>query len=152
MNIFEEKNEGLILNLDTLSKSSLKIFADKIINNVHEGHSNVLEEYIKAKGLSEAIDIIINSIKSDALDEAEKYTGDQKIMGCTVLIKNTPVLYDYSHNNEWSDINSQIEFLKNKQKAIEKTMVLSIEYPIAGVEPAIIKKDSGQTIQVTIPK
>jgi len=152
MNIFEERNEGLILNLESLTKSSLKSFADKIVNNVHEGNANALEEYIKAKGLSEALDIIIESLKSDAVDEAEKYQGEQKIMGCTVLVKNTPVSYDYSHNPEWVELNGKIELLKLQQKEIEKKMVLSLAYNIEGVEPAVIKKDSSQTVQVTIPK
>lgn len=152
MDIFEERNEGLILNLESLTKSSLKSFADKIVNNVNEGNANALEEYIKAKGLSEALDIIIESLKKDAVDEAEKYIGDQPVMGCKILIKTTPVIYDYSHNKEWTEISSKIESLKLQQKEIEKKMVLSLSYSIEGVEPAVIKGGGSQTIQVTIPK
>jgi hypothetical protein len=152
MDIFEERNEGLILNLENLTKSSLKSFADKIVNNVNEGNANALEEYIKAKGLSEALDIIIESLKTDAVSEAEKYIGDQSVMGCKVLIKNTPVTYDYSHNPDWVELSGKIELLKLQQKEIEKKMVLSLAYSIEGVEPAIVKGGGGQTIQVTIPK
>lgn len=157
MNIFEKKQEGLVIDLENITKSSIAEVSDKIIANVMDGNEDALKAYIKAKGLSELSSIIIDGLKEEAIKEAEKYSSDENIFGCKVQVKSTPTTYDFSHDDEWKAISNEMEQLKTKQKAREKKMLDAINYAELTDEfgeiipPASIKKQGGQTLAITIP-
>lgn len=158
IDIFKEEDKFLVLALDNLSKAYLQSIAENISNSVFDGNEYALPTYIKAKGLEEIAKAIQESIKESAIDEAQAYRKDEKILGCEFLIKNTPTTYDFSHNDEWVFINDEINKLKSQQKEIEKQMILAmtmaqmVNNDGVVVEPAVVKKDGGQTIQINIPK
>jgi len=159
MDIFKEDSTGMILALDNLSKANLSKMANEIVfTSIEGGYEDPLEAYIKAKGLSEIADGIMIGLKDYAMKEAYRYEKDQRILGCTVLVKATPNTYDFSNNPSWVHLNNEINRLKAEQKEIEKQMILAIGYSemISSdgelIEPATIKKAGGETIQVTIPK
>jgi hypothetical protein len=159
MDIFKEDSTGMVIALDNLSKASLSKMANEIVlTSIEGGYEDPLEAYIKAKGLSEIADGIMIGLKDYAMKEAYRYEKDQKVLGCTVLVKATPNTYDFSHNPSWVHLNNEINRLKAEQKEIEKQMILAIGYSemISAdgelIEPATIKKAGGETIQVTIPK
>ena len=157
--IFLEEENGLSINLNRISKGELKSMADKIADVVKDGNANPLEEYIKAKALIEFSNNIVAMLKNDAYDQAYRYVSNgEKVLGCDVIAKNTPAQYDFSHNEEWVKITEKIEELKKAQKSIESEMINAIGYsqvvsPFGEVIlPAKVKKESGSTIQITIPK
>lgn len=159
MDIFKEDSTGMVIALDNLSKASLSKMANEIVlTSIEGGYEDPLEAYIKAKGLSEIADGIMIGLKDYAMKEAYRYEKDQKVLGCSVLVKATPNTYDFSHNPSWVHLNNEINRLKAEQKEIEKQMILAIGYSemISAdgelIEPATIKKAGGETIQVTIPK
>ena len=159
MDIFKEDSTGMVLALDNLSKANLSKMANEIVlTSIEGGYEDPLEAYIKAKGLSEIADGIMTGLKDYAMKEAYRYEKDQKVLGCSVLVKATPNTYDFSHNPSWVHLNNEINRLKAEQKEIEKQMILAIGYSemITSdgelIEPAMIKKAGGETIQVTIPK
>ena len=158
IDIFKEDDKGMVLALDNLSKAYLQSIAEDISNSVFNGNEYALPTYIKAKGLEEIAKAIQEGIKELAIDDAHDYRKDEKILGCDFLLKNTPTTYDFSHNDEWTHINNEITRLKALQKDIEKQMILAttmaqmVNNDGVVVEPAVVKKDGGQTIQITIPK
>lgn len=158
IDIFKEEDKFLVLALENLSKAYLQSIAENISNSVFDGNEYALPTYIKAKGLEEIAKAIQESIKESAIDEAQAYRKDEKVLGCEFLVKNTPTTYDFSHNDEWRILNDQITKLKAQQKEIEKQMVLAmgmaqmVNTDGVIVEPAVVKKDGAQTIQINIPK
>jgi hypothetical protein len=148
----------MVLSLDNLSKEYLQSVANDIAKSVYDGNEYALPTYIKAKGLEEIAKSIQESIKESAIDEAHDYRKDEKILGCEFLIKSTPTTYDFSHNDEWLHLNNEIARLKAHQKEIEKQMILAttvaqmVNNDGVVIEPAVVKKDGGQTIQINIPK
>lgn len=158
IDIFKEEDKFLVLALENLSKAYLQSIAEKISNSVFDGNEYALPTYIKAKGLEEIAKAIQESIKESAIDEAQAYRKDEKVLGCEFLVKNTPTTYDFSHNDEWRILNDEITKLKAQQKEIEKQMILAmgmaqmVNTDGVIVEPAVVKKDGSQTIQINIPK
>lgn len=159
MDIFKEDSTGMVIALDNLSKANLSRMANEIVlTSIEGGYEDPLEAYIKAKGLSEIADGIMTGLKDYAMKEANRYEKDQKVLGCNVLVKSTPNTYDFSHNPSWVHLNNEINRLKAEQKEIEKQMIIAIGYSemISAdgelIEPAVVKKAGGETIQVTIPK
>jgi hypothetical protein len=158
MNIFETKETGLSINLGRLSKQQVGTMAQSIVENVMEGNEYALEQYVKAKGLAEIANAIVDGLKELAIREAENYTSEDKILGCTVQVKSTATTYDFSHSQEWAMLNAHLEATKKKLKYIESQMVEAMNHQqmvdVDGVliEPAKIKKPGGTTIAVNIPK
>ena len=158
IDIFKEEDKFLVLALENLSKAYLQSIAEDISNSVFNGNEYALPTYIKAKGLEEIAKAIQESIKELAIDDAQDYRKDEKVLGCEFLVKNTPTTYDFSHNDEWKILNDEITKLKAQQKEIEKQMILAmgmaqmINTDGVVVEPAVVKKDGSQTIQINIPK
>lgn len=159
MDIFKEEDKGMVIALDNMSKANLSNIASQVIFNcIDYGNEDPLDAYIKAKGLSEIADGIMSGLKEYAIKDAYKFDKDQKVMGCSVLVKSTPSTYEFSHNPSWVHLNNEINRLKAEQKEIEKQMILAIGYSemISAdgelIEPALVKKAGGETIQVTIPK
>lgn len=158
MDIFAKKEKGLIINLDNITKTYLGDVADRIISNVMDGDADPLQEYIKAKGLSELSSQILEGLKDEALREAEKYENEAIVSGCKIQIKNTPTTYDFSHNDEWALLNAQLDSVKKQMKQIEQKMLDAMKYAEViddrtgeVIPPAQIKKAGGQTLAVTIP-
>jgi hypothetical protein len=158
IDIFKEETNGMVLSLDNLSKEYLQSVASDIAKSVYEGNEYALPTYIKAKGLEEIAKSIQESIKEAAIDDAQDYRKDEKVLGCEFLIKSTPTTYDFSHNDEWVNLNNEINRLKALQKDIEKQMILAttvsqlVTNDGVVIEPAQIKKPGGETIQINIPK
>lgn len=159
MNIFEEKKEGVMLSLDNMTKSAIGNIASKIIENVTEGNTDALQEYIKAKGLSELSDAIVSGIKELAIDEASKYEEGASVAGCKFQVRSLADTYDFSHNDEWALLNAQLDSVKRQMKEVEQKMIDAMRYAEIiddrtgeVIPPAIIKKSGGKTIAITIPK
>jgi hypothetical protein len=157
MDIFTENEDGLSILLDNISKSSLNKISMSIVKNVEDGNTDALQEYIKAKGLSELASMLVESLKDEAIDEALKYGNDHRILGCKILVKGSPTSYDYSHDEEWTLYDNQINNLKLLQKDREKQMLDAMKYSELidadgeVIPPANVKKQGGQTLSITIP-
>lgn len=156
IDIFE--NENFVLKQYEISKSGLANVALQAIQPVIDGEVDALETFIKAKGLLEIASNVMEGVKDDAIKEASKYSKEDTLLGCGFLVKSVANTYDYSNNDEWVRLNEQINKLKAEQKEIEKNMVIAIGYSEMVdkdgviIEPAVIKKAGGETIQINIPK
>lgn len=159
MNIFEEKNKGIVFSLDNLSKSTILDISSAIIKNVVDGNTDPLKEYIKAKGLSELSDSITSGIKELAIDEADRYQDGDTVMGCKFQVRSLADSYDFSHNDEWMLLNAQLDSVKKQMKEIEQKMIDAMKYAEIVddrtgevIPPAILKKKGSKTLAITMPK
>jgi hypothetical protein len=158
MDIFETKNAGLSINLGRLSKQGLNAMSQLIIESVMEGNEYAIEQYVKAKGLVELGNSIVDGLKDLAINEANNYSPQDKVLGCSFQVKATPTTYDFSHNEEWALLNAHLEATKKKMKFIESQMIEAMNHnqfvDVDGViiEPAKVKKQGGTTIAINIPK
>lgn len=158
MDIFNTSNQGLAINLETITKSVLSDISERIISNVMDGDADPLKEYIKAKGLSELASQILDGLKDEAVREAEKYGSESTVSGCKIVLKSTPTTYDFSHNDEWALLNAQLDSVKKQMKQIEQKMIDAMKYAEIiddrtgeVIPPAQVKKAGGQTLAITIP-
>lgn len=159
MDIFEERNDSIVLSLGNITKSGLGELAHRVSSSVTNGEEDALDVYIKAKALSEIADAIMSDVKEEAVSEAGNYsTNDSSKLGCKFQIKETPNAYSFEHNEEWVHLNNQIETLKKAQKEIEKQMIEAMKYSELiskdgeVIPPAIIKRYGGTTLAISIPK
>jgi hypothetical protein len=158
MNIFEEKETGLSINLDNITKEYIDKLSSSVAHSVMEGNDYAIHQYIKAKGVAEIASSIMDKIKDLAVFDAENYSDGEKIYGCGFQIKSSPNTYDFSHDDQWKMINQKIESLKVILKDREKEMINAIGYSqlvdSAGevIPPAKIKKQGSKTIAISIPK
>lgn len=158
MNIFEDNNKGLMLALDNMSKSAINDIAVRIVKNVSEGHTDALQEYIKAKGLQELSDVIVSGIKDLAIDEAYKYEEGASVLGCKFQVKSLADTYDFSNDDEWNLLNQELSRIKERMKQREKQMIEAMNYSEIVdkngeiIPSAVLKKKGGKTIAITIPK
>ncbi len=158
MDIFKEDNDVLSIGIDTITKANLNQMASNIIHNVLNGNADALHEYIKAKALAELASIMVDGLKESAVEEADKYAGQENIFGCKVVVKSTPTTYDFSHDDEWRILNENLENIKAKMKDREAQMIEATKYAelvtTSGeiIPPAEIKKQGGSTLSITIPR
>lgn len=158
MDIFKETQQGLTLTLDKISKSIITDYSQKVVHNVMEGNEYALEQYIKAKAVSEIANSIMDGLKELAIQEADNYNPNDKVSGCSFQIKSVASTYDFSHDDEWRSIQEDMEKLKNLLKAREKQMIDACNYAELVdkngevIPPAVVKKPGGSTIAIVIPK
>ena len=156
--IFKKQDNSFYLSLNNVSKHHLLDIANQISKSVYDGKEYALQTYIKAKGLEEIAKSVQESVKQMAIDDAHDYSKGETVLGCELVIKSTPTSYDFSHNEEWTELNNQITKLKEQQKEIEKQMIQAttvaqlVTNDGVVVEPAVIKKQGGQTLQINMPK
>lgn len=161
MDLFETKKNSIadvVLSMNSVSKANIDSIADQVCSSVLNGNEYAITAYIKAKALEEISSSIQSKIKQYAIDEAERSGPESNIFGCGVSVKSTPNKYDYSDCEEWVNLNDQIKELTERKKALEKQMVLAMNYSEMVDEdgvvviPAKLEKGGSTTIAIKIPK
>jgi hypothetical protein len=101
------------------TKFGLELMADSIAEQVLNGVISSLDVAIKMNAMEQLVKMVREKIGDAVLDELQKYPkGKAEIMGASVSIMET-VKYDFSHLPGWSELDTQISELKEKQKEIE---------------------------------
>lgn len=161
MDIFEKKENNIanvVLSMNKVSKTNIDSVANEVCRSVLDGNEYAITTYIKAKALEEISSSIQSKIKQYAIDEAEKHGSESNIFGCGVSVKSTPSKYNYSHCEEWAELDSKIKELTERKKAIEKQMVLAMGYSEmvdedgVVITPAVLESAGSTTIAIKIPK
>ncbi len=158
MDIFKEENNSVSIALDRLSKAYLSNLASELVRKVDEGEESALEQYIKAKGVSDLASEIMDKLKEHAIDEAQDYGDTDKVLGCQFQVRNSASTYDFSHDETWQHLNETLASIKESMKIREKQMLDAMKYAELVDEngevitPAVLKKAGGTTIAIVIPK
>lgn len=101
------------------TKFGLELMADSIAEQVLNGDTSSLDVAIKMNAMEQLVKMVREKISGTVLDELLKYPkGKAEINGASVSVMET-VKYDFSHLPGWSELDTQIAELKEKQKAIE---------------------------------
>jgi len=158
MDIFKEENNSISIALDRLSKAYLSNLASSVVKKVDEGYESALEQYIKAKGVADLAGEIMEKLKDSAMDEAQDYGADDKVLGCQFQVRNSASSYEFSHDETWNHLNETLTSIKEAMKAREKQMLDAMKYSELVDEngevitPAVLKRAGGTTIAIAIPK
>lgn len=164
-------NEDFKLNEVTtvshISKAYLERVSDGIVSGVFSGDDNPLGVYIKAKALSTLADNVISAIKTEALDEAKKYSkDDSSMLGVDFVVKSGSVKYSFDHDldclemiAEIESLQDQMSLIQNKLKARQKMMIEATKYAqlvddVTGevIPPAVIEGYGQDVLTINIPK
>lgn len=101
------------------TKFGLELMADSIAEQVLNGDINSLDVAIKMNAMEQLVKLVKEKISGIVLDELGKYPkGKADINGASVSVMES-IKYDFSHLPGWSELDTQITELKEKQKAIE---------------------------------
>lgn len=124
-----ENNGILVLNEQTAvvpSKSEIAEASAKLVERVTEGYMNPLLAYGQLTALEETIKAAKERIKSEALDEAERYeAGGRQLFGaygCEFQVTEVGVKYDYSQNEYWRQLKEQVDVANAELKGHETTL------------------------------
>jgi hypothetical protein len=102
------------------TKFGLELMADSIAEQVQNGLYNSLDVAIKMNAMEQLVKLVREKISSEVLDELAKYPkGKAELNGASVSVMES-IKYDFSHLPGWSELDSQIAELKEKQKEIEE--------------------------------
>lgn len=148
---------------ENLTKTKAAEFAAKLIQLNTDGHVDTLTALARLEFLSQIIDQVKTNYRTAAVDELELYGPEAKTgvnrFGVTFKQKETAVKYDFSQTATWNEMESQIEALKNGQKALE-TQLKGLTKPmsildestgeITVMNPPI--KSSKTTVEITLAK
>lgn len=142
------------------SKERINGFADAVINHFENGDGDPLRAMIVVKAQKEFISILESKLTAMAISEAEKYgVGEDRVMcGVEFQVANGRTMYDYSHDEVWSELEAQIQALKKLQKNREELMKAAMKFAGAAdeqgevIEPARVKKVSDPSLRCIIPK
>jgi hypothetical protein len=164
-NIFENQNTFLaeVNAEENLTKTKVADFAAKLIQLNTDGHVDTLTALARLEFLAQIIDQVKTNYRTTAVDELDLYGPEAKTgvtrFGVTFKQKETAVKYDFSKTDMWNQMESEIEALKNAQKALESqlkalTSKQSILDESSGeimvLNPPI--KSSKTTVEITLGK
>lgn len=125
--------------------------------HIRDGNINELEAFVWANQTIKRLTEIMEVYKSTAIDEAEKYgTGEQKVFGLTIIVKNTAATWDYSNVPGWESKDKELKALTEKARNLAQLNGPGHRFidPDSGEEliAASIKKVGGRTISISKSK
>lgn len=103
------------------TKANIALIAQRIANQVIDGHTDTLKAYVSLKAIEEVAKAAQDLCKASALDAVAGYPKSKaNVLGADISPFES-YKYDYSHIPEWSELEEQIGELKARQKEIEDT-------------------------------
>jgi len=102
------------------TKFAIELIAETIKEQVINGEHDPLQVAIKMNVLEQLTKSVRDKIQSDVLDELGKYPkGKAEINGASVSSFDS-IKYDFSHIEEWADLEQIIASARERQKEIEE--------------------------------
>ena len=112
-----------VINVLPANKAEIATFVKDAKERILSGNENPLKIASQLKAFEEVVKELRDDkeIKEATLKEAEKEGKTFKMFGAEFQIKETGVKYDYSvcDDQEWNDLNAQLESISEKKKARE---------------------------------
>ena len=113
-------NTNELLKIE-ISKTAIENIATTVHEAIESGLYNPLEIALKFKTLEEVCKLVKDKSMTNIIDELYKYpkqTAD--LYGCKISIMDT-IKYDYSHIQEWAELEKQREHIATMMKVLEDT-------------------------------
>jgi hypothetical protein len=124
----------------TMSKADLISASASAVNNFDESFNDPIKQLALISKFQIMLENMEKGIKEKSMTDLEKHGGKLSAFGIEFAIQEVGTKYDYSANQKWNDLQSQIEELKAKQKEAEnfcKNLPSSIE---------VLDSESGELI------
>ena len=139
----------------TPSKANIEVVSNQLAETVKNGNADPIEFAIRLKFIKECLDASMNLIQDDLIKAIGNGTT---LYGAKVEVAESGVKYDYSANEQWSELESQIKPLKEAQKAIEDQIKMATKVGKSFVDESTgelispVKKTSTTTPKITLSK
>ena len=125
----EVETTKLVLFKENITKAEIQEKAASTIEAVNEGEVNSIEVYTQIRAVKEVTDAILKGIKDTVVDDVERlHPKEREFRGIRLDLANGKLKYDFSHDDEWVNLQEQLADIKDKIKTREKYMVDAIEY------------------------
>lgn len=112
----DELNVGNIVP----TKFGIELIAESIKEQVIDGVLDPVDVAIKMNAVEQLSKLVRDKIQSDVIDELGKYPKQKaEVNGASISIMDS-VKYDFSHIEEWADLENIIQSARNRQKEIEE--------------------------------
>ena len=139
----------------TPSKANIEVVSKHLAETVKHGNAAPLEFAIRLKFIKECLDASMALIQDDLIKAIGNGTT---LYGAKVEVAESGVKYDYSANEQWSELESQIKPLKEAQKAIEDQIKMATKVGKSFVDESTgelispVTKTSTTTPKITLSK
>lgn len=128
-----------MINSGGLTKESIALAANKFGDSVRGGGSP-LKTLIQSKAVQEYLKNLDSSITEDAIEEADRFDkSERSLFGVSFsVIENAPD-YDYSHDDEWVELNREVQVQETKLKVLKDGLKVRTDLlkKYAGVEATL---------------
>lgn len=125
----EVETTKLVLFKENITKAEIQEKAASTIEAVNEGEVNSIEVYTQIRAVKEVTDAILKGIKDTVVDDVERlHPKEREFRGIRLDLANGKLKYDFSHDDEWTNLQEQLADIKDKIKTREKYMIDAIEY------------------------
>ena len=139
----------------TPSKANIEVVSKQLAYTVKQGHADPIEFAIRLKFIKECLDASMALIQDDLIKAIGNGTT---LYNTKVEVAESGVKYDYSANEQWSELESQIKPLKEAQKAIEDQIKMATKVGKSFVDESTgelispVTKTSTTTPKITLSK
>lgn len=128
----------------TPSKSNIEVVSQQLADTVLNGNADPLEFAIRCKFAIECLSAAMDTVKDVALNNLDKETT---LLGAKLEVAESGVKYDYSANETWKGIESELKPLLDKKKVIEDKIKMATK-----IGNSIIDEETGEVIASPVTK
>lgn len=138
----EMEAKSMVMFKDNITKSEIQEKAVNTVEAVNEGHVNSIDVFTQVRAVKEVADAILDGIKETVIDDVERLHADEReYRGIKLELANGRTKYDFSHDEEWVNLQEELSEIKDRIKSREKLMIDAIKYS------GVVDKDTGEEIQ-----
>jgi len=125
----EVETTKLVLFKENITKTEIQDKAATTIAAVNDGEVNSIEVYTQVRAVKEVADAVLKGIKETVVDDVERlHPKEREFRGIRLDLASGKLKYDFSHDEEWSNLQERLHEIKDQIKTREKHMVDAIEY------------------------
>jgi hypothetical protein len=141
----------IIDNAIPLTKEEIYSLANSIVIKVMDGDLNGLETHIKAKAIVQTFQKVADETQGYAIDEAEKYGKEGKVLGVNFKMSSTGDRFDYEADPEYASLKEALKKREDLLKLAAKNALQMTDEETGEVIPKVpLKTPSKTTLTVTI--
>jgi len=127
------------------TKFGIDLLASSIAEDVNEGKVNALDAAIQISALENFIKSLKEKIGEQVMNELSKHPKSKAELNGVLVTEFNSIKYDYSGNNDWTELEEQIKQLNAKKKEVE-------DFEKSYYKGNLAIKSSVTTYKITLPK
>lgn len=140
-----------LIKLESLTKAEILSKAQEVINKIADGQADGLKVHLQAKAYIQYYQAIADQSQGYAIDEAEKYGKEGKLLGVGFRIGSTGERYDYEEDPIYYDLKAKLKAREELLKTAVKMRESIFDDETGEVVPKVsLKAAAKSTLTVTI--